>query len=93
MVPPHDVPLAKKLIVDNAACRRQVCGSMASKRTSSGMRIESAVAPEWIARAPASTNVATLVRRLIAAIAIRLQQRRGLQRIGLQTGPRRLVVE
>ena len=68
MVPPHDVPLPKKLMVDSAACRRQVCGSSASKRTSSGIRSVAPDAPERIARPAASTRVATLVPWLIAAL-------------------------
>ena len=62
MVPPHDVPLAKKLMVDSAACRPQVCGNSASKRTSLGIRIAVREAPERIARACASTSVATLLK-------------------------------
>ena len=50
MVPPHDVPLAKKLMVDSAARCRQVCGNSASKRTSSGIWTADRDAPERIAQ-------------------------------------------
>ena len=68
MVPPHDMPSAKKLMVDRTARCWQFCGNRASKRTSSGMRMVCEVAPERIARDGASTNVETSARARIAAL-------------------------
>ena len=61
MVPPHDMPLAKKLMVDSAARRLQLWGSSASKRTSSGMRTISVVAPDLIERVPENGELVEVV--------------------------------
>ncbi len=80
------MPLAKKLMVDKAARRLQVCGKSASKRTSTGMRImlRGRARPD---RAACSVDQRGDVRPAPdCRVAIRLQQRRGLQRVGLQSG-------
>ena len=48
MVPPQDIPVAKKLIVWNAGASLQRCGNRASMETSSGMRTTRPLEPERI---------------------------------------------
>ena len=58
IVPPHDIPVGKKLMVENAGRSLQRLGKTASKTTSSGTRKIFPVEPERSERAPASICVA-----------------------------------
>src|SRR5262245_5549688 len=68
MVPPHDIPVGKKPMADNAGRLLQSSGKIASKTTSSGIRSVRPVAPERTDRARASTSVETCTCRRMAAV-------------------------